>query len=134
MPFASSASLSSISSHDHGLALGHRAGAGGAAELEHDRARLGGIARPMDLAALLDHLLLEGLEVEVEMGQRVVLDRLGGVAQGLELGQTLRGALALARKAAAGDRACCSTGSASARWALSLKASEVGCMSGPSRS
>ena len=88
---------------DHALALGHRAGAGGAAQLEHDRARLGGIARPVDLAALLDHPPLEGLEIEVEMGQRMVLERLGGIAQGLELGQTIGGGAAFVLEARAGE-------------------------------
>ena len=74
---------------DHGLALGHRAGAGGLAQADHDRPRLGGIAGPVDLAAGLDHPCLERLQIEIEMGKGVVLDRLGGIAQGLELGQPL---------------------------------------------
>ena len=66
---------------DHALALGHRAGTGRAADVEDDGARLGRVARPVDRAAPLEDLRLERLQVEVEMGQRVVLDLLAEIAQ-----------------------------------------------------
>src|SRR3954468_13410143 len=77
---------------DHALALGDRAGTRRAAQVEHDGAGLGGVAGPVDLAAALADLGLERLEVEVEVGQRVVLDRHRQVAEPLELGQALGGA------------------------------------------
>ena len=43
----------------------------------------------MDVAAQRRHLALELLEVEIEVGQRVVLDVARPVAQRLELGQPL---------------------------------------------
>src|SRR6185437_15139479 len=43
--------------------------------------------RPVHVAAQSDHLALELLEVEVEVGERVVLDVARTVAQRLELGQ-----------------------------------------------
>jgi len=45
----------------------------------------------MHLAAAGDHLLLEFLEIEIEMGERALLQRLGFVAQRLELGQPVVG-------------------------------------------
>ena len=59
---------------DHRLALGHRARAGVAADLQHGRARLVGGAAPMHVAAGALDVGGELLEVEVEIGQRVVLD------------------------------------------------------------
>jgi hypothetical protein len=41
----------------------------------------------VDLAAALAHLALVGLEIEVEMGERVILDRAGAVSKGVELGK-----------------------------------------------
>ena len=43
----------------------------------------------MDVTAQRRDLALELLEVEIEIGERVVLDVARGVAQGLELGQAL---------------------------------------------
>ena len=43
----------------------------------------------MDLAAGGEDLGLVALQIEVEVGQGVVLDVAGGVAQGLELGQAV---------------------------------------------
>ena len=50
-------------------------------------ARLLGVLRVVHLAAALAHLALVGLEIEVEMGERVILDRARAVAQRLEFGQ-----------------------------------------------
>ena len=76
---------------DHRLALGHglRAGlpADGEDEVAGVRRRLGVV----HLAAGLRDLLLVGLEVEVEMGERVVLDGARVVAERLEFRQRLDG-------------------------------------------
>ena len=53
------------------------------------RARVLGGRRPMDVAAQRRDLALELLEVEIEVGQRVVLDVARAIAQRLELGQPL---------------------------------------------
>ena len=82
---------------DHRLALGHGPRADPAADAEDEvagvRRRLGVV----HLAAGFPHLLLVGLEVEVEMGERVVLDVAGAVAQRLEFRQRLDRLRALAR-------------------------------------
>ena len=72
---------------DHALALGHRTCAHAFAEAEHDRPGLGGVPRPVHLAAAPDHPLLEGLQVQVEVGKRMVLDRPRLIAQCFELRQ-----------------------------------------------
>ena len=72
---------------DHRLALGGAFRAHRPAELDDDLARFLGVLRVMDLAAARADLALVGFEIEVEMGERVILDRLGAVAQRLELGQ-----------------------------------------------
>ena len=71
----------------HRLRLGDGAGVHALAELGDDAPRVGGGRRPMDVAAQADDLALELLEIEIEMGQRVVLDVARAVAQRLELGQ-----------------------------------------------
>ena len=104
---------------DHRLALGDRAGAGLAADVEHDVARLGRGLGVVHLAAGLDHLLLIGLEVEVEMGQRVVLDVARLVAQRLEFRQRVDRVLALVDEVAAHEPSVfCSWASSSARRAF----------------
>ncbi len=75
---------------DHRLALGDGPGADPLADVEHDVARLRRGLGVVHLAAGLADLLLVGLEVEVEMGERVVLDVAGAFAQPLELGQLRR--------------------------------------------
>ena len=45
----------------------------------------------MHMAARLDDLALVGLEIEIEMGERVVLDRARAVAQRVEFRQPRRG-------------------------------------------
>ena len=72
---------------DHRLALGDGAGIGLAADALDEVAGFGGGRCPMHDAAGLRHLALELLQVEIEVGERVILDVLGGVAQRLELGQ-----------------------------------------------
>jgi hypothetical protein len=57
------------------------------AEVDDDLARFLGVLRVVDLAAALAHLALVGLEIEVEMGERVILDRAGAVSKGVELGK-----------------------------------------------
>ena len=76
---------------DHRLALGDALGAARRAEVEEDLPRLRRVARLMHVAAGLGHLALVGLEIEVEMRERVVLDVAGAVAQRLELRQPLGG-------------------------------------------
>src|SRR6185437_5119723 len=72
---------------DHRLALGDGRGAEVAADGEHRFVGLGGVAAPMHLSAVGDHLLLEGFEIEVEMRQRVLLDGHRLLAQLLPFGQ-----------------------------------------------
>ena len=69
------------------------------------------------------HLALELLEVEIEVGQRVVLDVARAVAQRLELGQALGGLAAALRRspASAWPSESCRLGSASAASTLSLE-------------
>ena len=45
----------------------------------------------MDVAARLDDLALVGFEIEIEMGERMVLDRAGAVAQRVEFRQPRHG-------------------------------------------
>ena len=88
MPFCSRKSLRPISSPTIDLPLVTVRGADLPAEIEHDaRAHPRRVARVVHVAALRRHPRLVGLEIEVEMRQRVVLDVAGGVAQRLELGQ-----------------------------------------------
>jgi hypothetical protein len=70
---------------DHRLALGDRPGAERPAEVDDDSARLLGVLRVMNVAAAFAHLAFIGFEIEVEMEQRMVLDRAGAVPKGLEL-------------------------------------------------
>ncbi len=72
---------------DHRLALGDALRAHRLAEVDDDLARFLGVLRIVDFAAARADLVLVGLEIEVEMGERVVLDRARAVAQRLELGQ-----------------------------------------------
>ncbi len=85
---------------DHRLALGDALCVRGAAESEHDVARLLRIRSVVHRAAALGHLALIGLEVEVEMPERMVLDgaRLG--AKRLELRQSFHRRLPLEDEAA----------------------------------
>jgi hypothetical protein len=76
---------------DHRLALGDGLGTERPAEVDDDSRRLLSVLRLVDVAAALAHLALVGLEIEVEMEQRMVLDRAGAVPKGLELGQALGG-------------------------------------------
>ena len=72
---------------DHRFALGDDPGIDRAADLEHRGARLRGIACPMHPAARRGHVLLVKLEIEIEVAQRVVLDRAPCLAQFLEFRQ-----------------------------------------------
>ena len=72
---------------DHRLALGDAFRAHRLAEVDDDLARFLGVLRVVDFAAARADLLLVGFEIKVEVGERVILDRLGAVAQRLELGQ-----------------------------------------------
>ena len=85
---------------DHRLALGDGAGAGRAADRQDDLPRLFRSAGEMHLAARRQDLRLVFLEVEVEMGERVVLDVARRVAQRLELRQRGGGGGALVDEAA----------------------------------
>ncbi len=73
---------------DHRLALGDALRAHRPAQVDDDGARFLSVLRVVDLAAARADLGLVGLEVKVEMRERVVLDRAGAVAQRLELGQS----------------------------------------------
>ena len=76
----------------------------------------------MHLAARFDDAPLISFEVEVEMGERVLLDVAGRVAQRLEFRQPVG---SLARRAMKFTSATCQRrlqlASASAAWAFSLK-------------
>src|SRR5208282_6240055 len=76
---------------DHRLALGDRFRAERPAEVDDDRPRLLGVLRVMNVAAAFAHLAFVGFEIEVEMEERMVLDRARAVPKGLELGQTFGG-------------------------------------------
>ena len=84
----------------HRLALGDELGAGLLAELQDDVARVRRGWRVMHLAAALDHLAFESLEIEIEMRQRMVLDGAGILAQPVELRQLGFRRLALLDEAA----------------------------------
>ena len=86
---------------DHRLALGDRARAGLPADRQHGLSRRFGIGAPVHLAAGFDDLGFEALEVEIEMFEGVVLDRLAGVAKRLELRHPGHGAAAFDREALA---------------------------------
>ena len=72
---------------DHRLALGDGSCADPLADGEHGGAGLVGGARPVDLAAGALDVRRERFEIEVEIGERVVLDLLTDLAQPLELRQ-----------------------------------------------
>ena len=72
---------------DHRLALGDALRPHRLAEVDDDLARFVGVLRVVDFAAARADRTLVGLEIEVEVGERVVLDGAGAVAQRLELGQ-----------------------------------------------
>ena len=71
----------------HGFALGDGFRARLAAQANDDLARLRRIARPMDMAAGFENAALILFEIDVEMGQHMVLDFGAHVAQLVELGQ-----------------------------------------------
>ena len=87
---------------DHRLALGNGPGAGRAADLQHRRAGLLGGARPMHLATRGNDVFFVELEVEIEMGESVLLDRAPRVAQRLEFRERGHGLAAARRKPALG--------------------------------
>jgi hypothetical protein len=91
---------------DHRLALGDGLRADEAADVENGRARVFGRAAPVDRAAILGHLGLEALEIEIKVRDRVVLDRARLVAQRVELGQLLdhRGAASDEARLRIGER------------------------------
>ncbi len=72
---------------DHRLALGHQLCPGLAAEIDDDPAGILGGRGPMHVAARVDDLLLVGFEIEVEVGERVVLDLPGLLAERVEFRQ-----------------------------------------------
>ncbi len=76
---------------DHRLALGHGLGPGVLADLQHGRARLVRRAAPMHRAARALHVGGIGLEVEVEVRDRVILDVPPDVPKLLELRQPPHG-------------------------------------------
>src|SRR5262245_28877949 len=72
---------------DHGLALGDAAGAEPSRDLDDDPLGLRPVGGEMDMAAARPDLGLVALEIEIEMGERVVLDRPRLIAERLELRQ-----------------------------------------------
>ena len=86
---------------DHGLALGHRLGVKAPADRQHRLARLLRRAAPMHLPAARDDVLLEDLEIEIEIRQHVILDRLALLAQRVEFRQARHHGGALGGKAGA---------------------------------
>ena len=72
---------------DHRLAFGDALCPHRLAEVDDDPTRFLGVLRVVHFAAALAHLALVGLEIEVEMGERVILDRAGAVSQRVELGK-----------------------------------------------
>src|SRR5215469_872585 len=72
---------------DHRLALGDGLGIEAAADGEHGFVGFSGVSAPVHLSAVGDHFLLEGFEIEIEMRQRVLLDRHRLLAQLLPFGQ-----------------------------------------------
>ena len=87
---------------DHGLALGHRAGADATADVENQGAGVGGRRGIVHVAAGRRDFRLVGFEIEVEMGERVVLDVARGIAQRVELRQAVGGVAAALDEAGAG--------------------------------
>ncbi len=85
---------------DHRLAFGYGPGIGGLANPQHRRTGLFGGACPMHLAAGGDDVLLVELEVEIEMGEGVVLDLATDIAQCLEFRERGHGLAAARRKTA----------------------------------
>ena len=83
---------------DHRLALGRALCAEPFAEVDDDLPRRLGVLGEMDVAAAFRDLALVGFEIEVEMGERMILDRAGAVAQAIELGQPFHGGRATSGK------------------------------------
>src|SRR3990170_5297741 len=71
----------------HRLAFGDKLGARLLAERENNGAGVGCGRRVVHRSAALGHLALIGIEIEIEMGERVVLDGAGFLAERVELGQ-----------------------------------------------
>ena len=101
MPWRSRKSLRSISSVIIDLPLVTVRALAVAADVEHDAARLLGRLGPVHLAAGFDDLRLIGLQIEVEIVERVVLDVARIVAQPVEFGQRVDGLAPLVDEAAA---------------------------------
>ena len=79
----------------HRLALDQRLGAVIAEDAVDDLIVLGGVARPMHVNAVRARVIFELLQILVEMGQRVLLDRRGERAQFLPFGNAVHLAVAL---------------------------------------
>src|SRR5215470_11040738 len=91
---------------DHRLALGDRLGAGRTADLQNSSARLFRRARPMNLTARGFYFTFVILQIEVEMLDRMVLDRSADFTKSLELGQALDREAPAQRKASARKSQC----------------------------
>ena len=87
MPSASSAALSPISSEIMDLPLVTDLAPASRHSLRIISARLGGIARPMNMASRRDDLPLVFFEIDVEVIEHMVLDIDRDCAQPVELGQ-----------------------------------------------
>ena len=72
---------------DHRFSLRHRPRAGGLADVQYRLARILRRGAPVHLATRGQQLRFPGFQVEIQVGQRVVLDVARGVAQRLELRQ-----------------------------------------------
>src|SRR6266446_25582 len=89
---------------DHRLALGDDLGVDRAADLQYRGASFVRRSRPMDPAARGEDIRFVELEIEVEMLEGVILDRLADVAQRLELGEPCDGEAAALGKTGAHQR------------------------------
>lgn len=106
---------------DHRLALGDGLRPRLLANRQHRRAGLIGGGAPMDMATGLLHPGGEFLQVEIQIGQGVVLDVAADIAQRLEFRQPGHGGGALDLKALLGPaQRLCSPGSTSASAARCL--------------
>ena len=76
---------------DHRLALGDRARIHPLADRQHRRAGILGRAAPVHVAAGFLDVGGPGFQIEIEIGERVILDVPPDIAQGLELRQRRHG-------------------------------------------
>ena len=91
---------------DHRLPLGHELRARPLADAEDETACFLGGLRPVHFAARLDHLPLVMLEIDIEIGEDMILDVARDVAQTIELGKGSAGLGTLGDEPRAGFDHC----------------------------